>query len=142
MQLNIFSTTAKRVTKMTSKAKAAIEEKATGPSKKRKPDGNNDKWMTSQLKKAKTHQAAGTDTPSSSLTAASTSSAVPIMSPTLPVASSRRAVVRTEEEEDALYADDTIDIGSEGKPSTSEGEGELEREDETAEDQLSTFNVL
>ncbi|KAG1823692.1 uncharacterized protein BJ212DRAFT_1296263 [Suillus subaureus] len=115
MQLNIFLGPAKWVTKMTTKAKVALEEKVTGTSKKWKPvndvDGDN---MTAQLKKAKTHLAAG-NAPTGNLTVVNqcsmTSSIEPSKSPTPPAMMSHCAVVHTEEEEATLSAN-KIDLDS------------------------------
>ena len=140
MQLNMFSTTAKRVTKMTSKAKAALEEKA-GSSKKQKPesDGSGDNATSLHLKKAKTHQATGI-TQSSSITAAAKkdlpiSPPSPAVVPVPTVVSTRHAasVVPPEEEEDI------IDVDSDDKSKESESDAEHERNNESAEDQLSTL---
>ena len=129
MQLNMFSTTAKQVTKMTSKAKAALKEKA-GTSKKRKgpeSDGSGDNAASLHLKKAKTHQAAGI-TQSSSLTAAAKNDLSTVVS-------TRHApsVVPLEEEEE-----DIIDVdGIDDKSKESESDAEHEHKNESAEDQLS-----
>ncbi|KAG1741020.1 hypothetical protein EDB19DRAFT_1828397 [Suillus lakei] len=139
MQLNIFSGLAKQVTKMTTKAKAALEEKVTDTSKKQKPvndvDGDN---MTAQLKKAKTHPAAG-NAPTGNLTVVNqgsvTSSIEPSKSPTPPAMMSCCAVVLTEEEEATLSANE---VDSDSK----ESESESESKEDISEDQLSMFNTL
>lgn len=123
MQLNLYSTTAKRITKMTSKAKAALEEKATGTSKKRRSDGDN---MNEQPKKVKTTPPAGS-APTNSTSAPTNTTTAPQQDRPAITASesslSSRVVVRTEEEEEALYVTDT------------ESSNET-----TAEDELSMFN--
>ena len=113
MQLNMFSTTAKRVTKMTSKAKAALEEKA-GTSKKRKgpeSDGSGDNAASLHLKKAKTHQAAGI-TQSSSLTAAAKNDLSTVVSTW-----HAPSVVPLEEEEEDIIDVDGVDNKSKGSKS-------------------------
>jgi hypothetical protein len=120
MQPNIFSTTAKRITKMTSRAKAALEEKAATSSKKRKPDGNGNN-ETQNLKKAKTYRTTGT-IPANSLTSANKDFITPVPTP-----SGQHTIVRTEEE--AAFHVDVIDVDTEGS------ESESEKCEETAEDQ-------
>jgi hypothetical protein len=120
MQPNIFSATAKRITKMTSRAKAALEEKAATSSKKRKPDGNGNN-ETQNLKKAKTYRTTGT-IPANSLTSANKDFTTPVPTP-----SGQRTIVRTEE---AAFHADVIDVDTEGS------ESESEKCEETAEDQL------
>jgi hypothetical protein len=121
MQLNIFSGTAKRVTKMTTKAKAALEEKAIGTSKKRKPDktGLN---TTTQLKKAKTHPAAGNTSPTSSLS----------------LTAADKGPAHADEEEDTFNTDE-VDSNLESGSQSSESKSESN--EETAQDQLSTFSL-
>lgn len=144
MHLNILSGTPKWVTKMTSKARAALEEKATGTSKKRKPDESGLNVME-QLKKAKTHPAAGNTPTSPSLTAASkgpvTSSMESSKSTTPTAATSRRAVVRTEEEENSLYADEVESDAKDSESGSQSDKSELESQPVTAEDQLSMFKT-
>ncbi|KAG1749458.1 hypothetical protein EDB19DRAFT_1825352 [Suillus lakei] len=53
MHLNMFSQTARRVSKLTDKAKAAIEEKLTDSSKKRKTDADQVGMAPSQSKRVK-----------------------------------------------------------------------------------------
>jgi len=147
MDLNTFSATGRRVTKMTTKAKAALEEKAMGPSKKRKPDetGVN---ATTQSKKAKTHPTAGNAPTSGQLRTGSVASltesraskqTTPESTVATSQATSRRAVVRTEEEEDALYG---ADVEVESDPKGSDTECESENKATTAlKDQLSMFKT-
>jgi hypothetical protein len=142
MQLNMFSGPAKWISKMTTKAKAALEEKGIGMSKKRKPEADRDHTIA-QLKKAKTHPAVGN---TSNLTAANqgsvTSSIEPSKSPSPPAEMSRRAVVHTEEEEAALCTNED-DLGSkDSKSGSRSSNSESERKEETSEDQLSTFSIL
>jgi hypothetical protein len=125
MQPNNTLTTAaaKRVIKMTGKAKAALEEKGIrSSSKKRKPDSTGDS-MNPQPKKAKTNLPAGNAPTSCTDKDRSVTTSSP--SPTPPPVVSQRAVVRTEEEEAALYEDDD----------------EVPK-DSDEEDELGTFNNL
>jgi len=114
---------------MTTKAKAALEEKA-GTSKKQRPesDGSGDNTASLHLKKAKTHQATGI-TQSSSLTVAAKNDLSTVVS-TRHAAS----VVPPEEEEE----EDIIDVdGGDDKSKDSKSDAEHEHKNESAEDQLS-----
>lgn len=142
MQLNMFLGPAKRISKMTTKAKAALEEKAIGTSKKRKPEVDRDHTIA-QLKKAKTHPAAGN---TSNLTAANqgsvTLSIEPSKSPSPPTVMSHWAIVLTVEEEAALCANKD-DLGSKDSESGSQSSNsESESKEETSKDQLSMFSIL
>ncbi|KAG2107651.1 uncharacterized protein F5147DRAFT_774099 [Suillus discolor] len=126
---------------MTTKAKVALEEKVIGTSKKQKPvndaDGDN---TTAQLKKAKTHPAAG-NASTGNLTAVNqgsvTSSIEPSKSPTLaPAVMSCRAIVHTEEEEATLSTNE-VDLDSKESESGSQSsKSESESKEDTSEDQL------
>lgn len=143
MQLS-FAATAKRVIKITGKARAALEEKSLKmSSKKRKNDGGGDSANT-HLKKAKNNLQAG-NTPTGSVGSADedelveknssvTASRTVSMSPCPDSVSSRRALVRTEEEENAMNEDKT-ETGS----TVSQAEVEA---DETAEDELGMCRSL
>ncbi|KAG1740362.1 hypothetical protein EDB19DRAFT_1828564 [Suillus lakei] len=123
MQLS-FAGPAKRVIKMTGKAKAALEEKTIRTSSKRKNDGSGDSANT-HLKKAKRNLLSG-NTPTNS--AGSTDEDKPVDKNRPVTASpSRHAVVRTEEEENLLNED-----GGEKMEASDAEDGA----DETAEDEL------
>ncbi|KAG2105398.1 hypothetical protein BD769DRAFT_1393272 [Suillus cothurnatus] len=113
MDLNNFTGTAKWVSKMTTKAKVTLEDKATGALKKRKPEETRLN-TTAQLKKAKTYPIAGnTPTSGPSLTVGNNGQVTPLTASsrltTPTVTMSHHAIVRTEEEEDTLYASE-VDI--------------------------------
>jgi len=147
MDLNTSSAIGRQVTKMTIKVKAALEEKATGPSKKRKPDetGVN---ATTQSKKAKTHPTAGNAPTSGQLRTGSVASLMesqaskqttPESTVATSWATSCHAVVCTEEEEDALYG---ADVEVESDPKGLDAECESEDKAATAlKDQLSMFKI-
>ncbi|KAG1779915.1 hypothetical protein EV702DRAFT_1043301 [Suillus placidus] len=112
MQLNLLSKTAKRVTKLTDKARAAIEEKLDGAStKKRKNHTSGDSTAAIKFKKAKATQPDGSgDRPSSEdITPPPQLAPVPVV---------HRAIVRTEEEEAALYDDVNDDNDAERRSSS------------------------
>ncbi|KAG1851980.1 hypothetical protein C8R48DRAFT_764092 [Suillus tomentosus] len=97
MQLT-FSATAKQVIKMTGKAKAALEKQTIRTlSKKHKNNSSGDSGNMN-LKKAKKPLLPG-NTPTNSAGS---------MDEDEPVDKNRPAVVRTEEEENALYKDDEM----------------------------------
>ncbi|KAG1871670.1 hypothetical protein F4604DRAFT_1926045 [Suillus subluteus] len=100
MQPNIFTKTVKQVTKLTDKAKAALEEKLNSPlTKKRKNDTNGENMALSQSKKAKSilsHGHTKDDIQSDDITATPSPAATPVP---------HRAVVHTEEEEADLHND-------------------------------------
>lgn len=145
MQPNIFTAAAKRVTKLTDKAKAALEERleATGPSRKRKIDAKGASAVSNSSKKAK--QNLPTDTSKDRpVVGASKDRPVAEASPSPPdvgtAAEPRkicRAIVRTEEEEEALY-DNAIVIDDESEKSGSEAGNEASSP-ESAEDERSMF---
>ncbi|KAG1775913.1 hypothetical protein EV702DRAFT_1046562 [Suillus placidus] len=121
MQLDLFSKTSKRVTKLTDKAKAALEDKVDSlVSKKRKNDISDASAAPDNTKKAKPTQPSG-----------STNNVTP---PSLPMTACR-AVVCTEEEEAAMY-DDAIVIGDDIEEPRA-----LSPEVESAEDELSTRTI-
>lgn len=109
MHLNNFTSTAKQVSKITTKAKAALEDKATGASKKQKPNETRLNTIT-QLKKAKTYLVAGnTPTSGQSLIVGNNDQVTPLIASSrliTPIVSmNHHAIVCTEEEEeDTLYA--------------------------------------
>jgi ABC-type uncharacterized transport system involved in gliding motility auxiliary subunit len=125
LTLDIFEMAEKRVTKMTEKARAALQT----PSKKRK---NNTSSINgpSEPKKAKPNP----------LSRNSKDRATEPLSPSPPTdvipkpraMQSRRAIVQTEEEEAAMY-EDAIEISNQ---SGSDGNEPLDKE-ESAEDELS-----
>lgn len=132
-----FAATAKRVIKMTGKAKAALEEKTIRTSsKKRKTDGSGDGANT-HLKKAKKTLLPG-NTPTNSAGSADEDEPVDKNRPVTASVPSRRAVVRTEEEENALYEDD----GDKTETSSTVSQAADDQADETAEDELSMCNNL
>ncbi|KAG1873041.1 hypothetical protein DFJ58DRAFT_836857 [Suillus subalutaceus] len=92
MQLNLFFKTLKCVTKLTDKAKAALEDKLDGSfSKKRKTNMTNMSGASmapDNAKKAKTTQPSGSTTN---------------ITPPSPPMAAHQAVVLTEEEEEAIY---------------------------------------
>lgn len=148
MQLT-FAATAKRVIKMTGKAKAALEEKTIRTSsKKRKTDSNSGDSGNTNPKKAKKTLLPG-NTPTDG--AGTTDEDEPVdknrpviasltasLSPRPESVLSRRAVVRTEEEENALYKDkDNADTDNDNTVLSADNEA-----DETAEDELSKCNNL
>ena len=135
MQLDdTLAASTKRVVKMTSKAKAALEEKGTR-SKKRKPDSSGDNAMNPQPKKTKINLLAGNARTTDKDRSLSSS-------PTPPVAS-QHAVVHTDdsEEEAALYTDD------EEIPKDSDDESQVNDEDELGaldnlHNNISTFKLI
>jgi hypothetical protein len=132
MQLNLFSKTARlgRVTKLTDKAKAAIEEKIE-TSKKRK---NAPSAANAVPKKAKPTQPNG-HAKDRSLNAEDFAEASP---PPATTGMSHSAVVRTEEEEAELFADaELVDDESETESSVPL---EPSSDVENAEDELSKTN--
>lgn len=110
MQPNFFSRTAKRVTKLTDKAKVALDDQLVSTSKKRKHEGNS--AASNELKKAKAPEdEVLTWHPSNDMINTNTS-------------------VRTEEEEDMLHhTDDMITISSD----------ETNGVEETPEEELSEY---
>lgn len=56
-------------------------------------------------------------------------------------ATSRRAVVRTEEEENSLYADEVESDAKDSESGSQSDKSELESQPVTAEDQLSMFKT-
>ncbi|KAG1900818.1 uncharacterized protein F5891DRAFT_980034 [Suillus fuscotomentosus] len=127
MRLNeALTAPAKCVIKMTDKAKAALEDKAS--SKKRKPDGGGDNVNPLLPKKAKINVPAG------SMTLANNTSTdkdrILSPSPTPPPVVSRHAIVHTEEEEEALH--EYIDLDN-NEPANGD---EVDDADEDPEDEL------
>jgi hypothetical protein len=144
MQTNIFTTAAKRVTKLTDKAKAALEDKleAAGPSKKRKISDANlgISAVSNNPKKAKQTPRTGTGPKDKPVSDSDLDEAA--LSPPGTAADPRkicRAVVRTEEEEAALY-DEAIVINDESEKSESEA-GDQTSGPESAEDERSMFLI-
>lgn len=120
MQLDLFSKTSKRVTKLTDKAKAALEDKLDSSfSKKRKNDISDASAAPDNTKKAKPTQPSGSAN----------------VTPPSPPMAARRAVVRTEEEEEAMY-DNAIVISDDIEEPRA-----LSPEVESAEDELSTRTI-
>ncbi|KIK31432.1 hypothetical protein CY34DRAFT_19930 [Suillus luteus UH-Slu-Lm8-n1] len=104
-QSNFFTATAKRVSKMTGKAKATLEEKTIWiSSKKHKPEVNGE-TINTQPKKAKMNQPADTTPTAVSPPLTSPISVTSVTSTPPPTDKSQRAVICMEEEEEALYAD-------------------------------------
>ncbi|KAG2127194.1 uncharacterized protein EDB93DRAFT_1257150 [Suillus bovinus] len=132
MQPNIFTAAVKQVTKLTDKAKAALEERleASGPSKKRMIDANGASAVSNKSKKAKQNPPA--DISKDRLVA----EASPPPSDVRTAAEPRKiccVIVRTEEEEEALYNNAiVIDDMSEksGDEAGSEASGPESAEDE------------
>lgn len=119
---------------MTGKAKAALEEKTIQTSsKKRKPEVNGE-TINTQPKKAKTNKPADTTPTGVSPPSTSPISVTSVTSTPPPTDKSRRAVVRTEEEEEALYADST-DAG----PRESDEESQSGEKEQNPQDELSTL---
>ena len=102
MQPNIFTAAAKRVTKLTDKAKAALEERleASGPSKKRMIDANGASAVSNKSKKAKQNPPADISKDRPVAEASPPPSDVRTAAEPHKI---RRVIVRTEEEEEALY---------------------------------------
>jgi hypothetical protein len=144
MQPNIYTTAAKRVTKLTDKAKAAIEDKleAAAPSKKWKIDAaKGASAVSSNPKKAKPTPPTGT--PKDRPVSAEASSSPPDMGtgPATGPAPCKncRAVVRTEEEE-ALLHNDPIIVDDEHEKSENENSNQSPGP-ESAEDERSMFLI-
>jgi hypothetical protein len=125
----MFETAAKRVTKMTEKAKAALQTS----SKKRKNDTSSISGGPNEPKKAKPNPLSGNskDRSTEPLSPSPPTSDV-IQVPKPQVVQSHRAIIRTEEEEAAMY-EDAIDISNQG---SSDGDEPL-HEEESAKDELS-----
>jgi len=127
MQLNA---TAKRVTKMTEKAQAALETSG----KKRKNDASSTSGASgptsSKAKKARSNQISGN----------STDRTTEPLSPSLTPTQSHQTIDRTEEEEAARYEDATNISDQSDGDGDGDGEGDGEGEalaEESAEDELS-----
>lgn len=104
MQLNLLLKTAKQVTKLTDKARAAIEEKLDGAStKKRKTHTSGESMVAIKSKKAKATPPDGSGNGPSSEDLEEITPP-PQLAPVLVVC---KAIVQTEEEEAALY--DNVD---------------------------------
>ncbi|KAG1886166.1 hypothetical protein F4604DRAFT_1917871 [Suillus subluteus] len=132
-QSNFFSATAKRVSKMTGKAKAALEEKTIWTSlEKRRPEASGE-IINNQPKKAKMNQPADTTPPTVSPPLTSLISVTSVTSTPSPTDKSHCAVVRMEEEE-ALYADST-DAGLR----ESDEESQSGEKEQNPQDKLSTL---
>lgn len=118
MQPNFFSRTAKRVTKLTDKAKVALDDQLVSTSKKRKHEGNS--AASNELKKAKAPEdEVLTWHPSNDMINTNTS-----------VRTEEEEDVRTEGEEDVLHhTDDMITISSD----------ETNGVEETPEEELSEY---
>ncbi|KAG1742795.1 uncharacterized protein EDB91DRAFT_1081416 [Suillus paluster] len=148
MQPNIFTTAARRVTKLTDKAKAALEERleATGPSKKRKIDAKGASVVSKNSKKAKQNPPTdiSKDRPvigtSKDRPVAEASSPPPDVGTAVELRAIRRAIVRTEEEEKALY-DNAIVIDEESEKSGCEAGNEASGP-ESAEDERTTERLM
>jgi len=147
MQPNIFTTAAKQVTKLTNKAKAALEDKleAAGLSKKQKISDANlgISAVSNNLKKAKQTPRTGTgpqDKPVTDLDLDETSLSPPGIAA---IAADPRKichpVVHTEEEEAALY-DKAIVINDESEKSESKA-GDQTSGPESTEDEQSMFLI-
>ncbi|KAG1844567.1 hypothetical protein C8R48DRAFT_837643 [Suillus tomentosus] len=113
MQLT-FSATAKQVIKMTGKAKAALEEQTIRTLLKKHKNNSSGDSGNMNLKKAKKTLLPG-NTPTNGAGSMDEDEPVdknrPVTAPLSPcpeLISSRQAVVRTEEEENALYKDDEM----------------------------------
>ncbi|KAF9231847.1 hypothetical protein BU15DRAFT_67986 [Melanogaster broomeanus] len=125
MQLNFFSNTTRRATKLMEKAKAALSDRGSS-SKKWK----NDVTTGTEAAEKQTKKARATDTPGSG----NNNSSVPVLSSpsTSSVATGQRIVAaRTAEE-------DVIDLSS-GREGDGEAKSKSSPEAETAEEELSTF---
>ncbi|KAG1785525.1 uncharacterized protein HD556DRAFT_1457539 [Suillus plorans] len=130
-QSNFFAVTARWVSKMTGKAKAALEEKTMWTSlKKRKPEASGE-TINPLPKKAKTNRPADTTPPGMTVSLPLTSP-IPVTSvtPTPPLTDkSHCAVVCTEEEEEALYADRSDADPKESDKESQSGEKEQDPQD-------------
>ncbi|KAG2335774.1 hypothetical protein BDR05DRAFT_953832 [Suillus weaverae] len=132
MQPNIFTAAAKQVTKLMDKAKAALEERleASGPSKKCRIDANGTSAVSNNLKKAK--QNPPTDISKDRLVAKASPPPSDVRTAAEPH-KIRCVIVRTEEEEEALY-DNAIVIDDTSKKSGDEA-GSKASGPESAEDE-------
>lgn len=134
MQPNIFTAAAKQVTKLTDKAKAAIEDKleAATPSKKRKIDAaKGASAVSSNPKKAKPTPPTGT--PKDRPVSAEALSSPPDVGTGPAPCKNCCAVVQTEEEE-ALLHNDPIIVDDEHEKSENENDNQSSGP-ESAEDE-------
>ncbi|OJA08026.1 hypothetical protein AZE42_10848 [Rhizopogon vesiculosus] len=117
MQMTLFSGATRRITKLTDKAKAALDEKIEGSSKKRKNDDSSTSTTRKQLKKVKSTQQSGDDVDEAPSEEAPT------------MAQRSQPIVQTEEEE-ALSAKDAIVLSDD------------EEEEESAENELKWISPI
>ncbi|KAF9235203.1 hypothetical protein BU15DRAFT_65038 [Melanogaster broomeanus] len=125
MQLNFFSNTTWRATKLTEKAKAVLSDRSS-LSKKRK----NDVTTGAEAAEKQTKKARAMDTPATG--SGNTNSSVPVpSSPSTPSVAMGQCIVA------ARTAEEDIIILSSGRED--DGKAKLSPEPETAEEELSTF---
>ncbi|KAG1867707.1 hypothetical protein F4604DRAFT_1927497 [Suillus subluteus] len=138
MQLNLLSKTAKRVTKLTDKAKAAIKEKLDGAStEKRKNHTSGESMVAIKSKNAKATPPDGSgDGPS-----LEEITPPPQLAPVPPALVVCRAIVRTEEEEAALY-NDVIDIDADDDDAERQPSSPDVKSVESAADELSMSTLV
>lgn len=135
MQLNMFSQTARWVSKLTDKAKAAIEEKLNDSSKKRKADVSQASTAPRQSKKVKPTQLNGPagDTQSNNM-----APPPPAVLPK-PLVQARRAV---QIEEEAEIHENAIMVEDISKDEHDTPEWESSPDVETPDNELSKTNQL
>jgi hypothetical protein len=135
-QSNFFTVTARWISKMTGKAKAALEENTMWTSSKKcKPEVSGE-TINPLLKKAKTKRPADNTPPGMTVSLPSTSP-IPVTSATPtppPTDKSRHTVVCMEEEEEALYAD-----RSDADVKESDEESQSREKEQDPHDELSTL---